>query len=243
MTDGQDTIKQEINNTPKDSAPVQVETPKKEQVAAKSSAGPVVQSNAARTVGGKDFNPIDQKKDLRKNRRVSRRAPRQKSEFDQKIIDIRRVTRVSSGGRRFSFSVAIVIGNKKGKIGVGTGKAGDTSLAIDKAVKDAQKNAIIVKTTKSMSIPHEVVAKFSSARIVIMPAPKRGVIAGSSMRDIIELGGLNDLNGKILSGSKNKLNIARATIKALSLLEKTATIGGESAKSKSGLDETAAKDK
>ncbi len=170
---------------------------------------------------GKDFNPIDQGRDFKKNKRVSKRAPRQKSEFDQKIIDIRRVTRVSSGGRRFSFSVAIVVGNRKGKVGVGTGKAGDTSLAIDKAAKAAQKNAIEINMTKTMSIPHDVSAKFSSARVVIFPAPKRGVIAGSAMRDIIELGGLNDLNGKILSGSKNKLNIAKATIKALSSLRRT----------------------
>lgn len=162
-----------------------------------------------------------QKGDFKKNKRTSKRAPKQRSEFDQKIIDIRRVTRVSSGGRRFSFSVAIVVGNRKGRIGVGMGKAGDTSLAIDKAAKDAQKNAITVKTTKTMSIPHQVEAKYNSARIMIMPAPKRGVIAGSSMRDIVELGGLNDLNGKILSGSKNKLNIAKATIKAFQSLEKT----------------------
>jgi small subunit ribosomal protein S5 len=183
---------------------------------------PVVPA-APRSSSGKDFNPINQRdsRDFKKNKRVSKRAPRQKAEFDQKIIDIRRVTRVSSGGRRFSFSVAIVVGNRKGKIGVGTGKAGDTSLAIDKATKDAQKNAVLINTTKSMSIPHEISAKFSSARVMIMPAPKRGVIAGSAMRDIIELGGLTDLNGKILSGSKNKLNIAKATIKARSSLNRT----------------------
>jgi small subunit ribosomal protein S5 len=189
------------------------------------STAPVVPAAPSATkTAGKDFNPINQQRgsgDFKKNRRVSKRSPRQKSEFDQKIIDIRRVTRVSSGGRRFSFSVAIVVGNRKGKIGVGTGKAGDTSLAIDKATKDAQKNAILINTTKLMSIPHEVSAKFNSARVKILPAPKRGVVAGSAMRDIIELGGLNDLNGKILSGSKNKLNIAKATIKALSSLSKT----------------------
>ncbi len=185
---------------------------------------------AAKTFGGKDFNSRDSK-DFKKNRRTSKRAPRQKAEFDQKIIDIRRVTRVSSGGRRFSFSVAIVVGNKKGKIGVGTGKAGDTSLAIDKAAKDAQKNAIEIRTTKTMSIPHEISAKFNSARVLILPAPKRGVIAGSAMRDIIELGGLNDLNGKILSGSKNKLNIAKATVKAFLTLNKT-VIREESVKPK-----------
>jgi len=162
-----------------------------------------------------------EKKVFKKNRRTSRRRNKSRSEFDQKILDIRRVTRVSAGGRRFSFSVALVIGNKKGKIGVGTGKAGDTALAIEKAAKNAQKNTVQVKTTKTMSIPHEVEAKFNSAKVKILPASGRGIIAGSALRDIIELGGLNDINGKILSGSKNKLNIAKAVIKALASLNKT----------------------
>lgn len=151
--------------------------------------------------------------------RKPRREPRAKPEFDQKIIDIRRVTRVSSGGRRFSFSVALVAGNRKGRVGVGTGKAGDTSLAIDKALKNAKKNMIDVPLTKSTSIPHEVYAKFNSARVEIKPARGRGVAAGSSVRDVIELAGLKDVGAKLRSGTKNKLNNARAAIKALSLLK------------------------
>lgn len=151
--------------------------------------------------------------------RKPRREPRAKPEFDQKILSIRRVTRVSSGGRRFSFSVAIVVGNRKGVVGVGTGKAGDTSLAIDKAVRDAKKNSITVKTTKSMSIPHEVMAKFKSAIVHIQPARGKGIIAGSSVRDVIELAGLRDINAKLRSPSKNKLNSARAAIKALLTLK------------------------
>ena len=158
---------------------------------------------------------------FKKNKRNPRRRERIRSEFDKKILDIRRVTRVSSGGRRFSFSVAVVVGNRKGKIGVGSGKAGDTALAIEKAFKAAQKAAVKIRTTKSMSIPHEVDAKYNSARVIIMPAPGRGVIAGSALRDIIELGGLKDINGKIISGSKNKLNISKAVIKALTSLEQT----------------------
>ena len=159
---------------------------------------------------------------FRKNkRRPQKRRERVRSEFEQKILSIRRVTRVAAGGRRFSFSVTVVVGNKKGKVGVGTGKAGDTSLAIDKAVRVAKKNAITVSTTSDMSIPHEVEAKFCSAIVKIMPAKGRGVIAGSAVRDIIFLAGIKDVNGKILSGSKNKLNIAQAAIKALSSLKKT----------------------
>lgn len=151
--------------------------------------------------------------------RKPRREPRAKPEYDQRIISIRRVTRVSSGGRRFSFSVAMVVGNHKGSVGVGTGKAGDTSLAIDKATRSARKNAILIKTTPTMSIPHEVFAKEKSAMVHIQPARGKGIIAGSSVRDVIELAGLKDINAKLRSPSKNKLNAARATIKALGMLK------------------------
>ena len=155
--------------------------------------------------------------DLKKNKRtpLKSRKDRVKSEFDSKILDIRRVARVSKGGRRFNFSVVVIAGDRKGRVGVGTGKAGDTALAVEKATKSAKKNMIRVNTTKSMSIPYDVNAKYCSARVMIMPAKGRGVIAGSALRDIIEFAGLNDVNAKILSGSKNKLNIARASIKAL----------------------------
>lgn len=151
-----------------------------------------------------------------------KRAPRPekvKSEYDQRILNIRRVTRVVTGGRRFAFSVAMVIGNKKGSIGVGTGKAGDTSLAIDKALRNAKKNLLKVKTTKGMSIPHEVSAKYSSGTVIIRPAKGRGLIAGSATRDLLELAGISDVSAKIISPSKNKLNIAQATIKALAQLK------------------------
>ncbi len=140
---------------------------------------------------------------------------RPKPEFDQKILAIRRVTRVVSGGRRMSFAVAIAIGDKKGSIGVGTGKAGDTSLAINKAVRSARKQMIKVKITKTGSIPHQVEAKYASARVMIMPNRGRGVVSGSAVRDILNLGGFTNTTSKVMSGSKNKLNIARATIQAL----------------------------
>lgn len=151
----------------------------------------------------------------RPDRRRSREE-RPRAEFDQKILNIRRVTRVASGGRRFSFSVAIVLGNRKGSVGVGTGKAGDTSLAIDKATKNAKKNLLKLALTKTSSIPYEIRVKYSSARVLIMPAKGRGLIAGSALRDVLDLAGVKDVAGKIFSGSKNKLNIARATVKALS---------------------------
>lgn len=139
---------------------------------------------------------------------------RPKPEFDQKMVSIRRVTRVVSGGRRFSFAVAIAIGDKKGSIGVGTGKAGDTALAIQKALKNAKKSMIKIKVTKDMSIPHEVSAKFASSKVHFMPNRGKGIVAGSALRDIINLAGLKNVTGKIHSPSKNKLNNARATMEA-----------------------------
>ncbi len=138
-----------------------------------------------------------------------------KPEFDQKIIGIRRVTRVVAGGRRFSFSVALVAGDKKGSVGLGLGKAGDTSLAINKALRNAKKNMVKLKLTKTMSIPYELKAKFSSAQIVLMPNKGRGLVAGSVVRDIINLSGIKDVTGKILSSTKNKLNNAKAVMEAL----------------------------
>lgn len=143
---------------------------------------------------------------------------RVKPEFDNKLIQIRRVTRVVAGGRRFAFSVALVAGNRKGSVGVGIGKAADTAAAIEKATKNAKKNMIKVLLTSGMMIPHEVSAKESSATVMIMPAKGRGMVAGSSVRNVLELAGIKDVRAKILSGSKNKLNNARATVKALQLL-------------------------
>lgn len=161
--------------------------------------------------------PREFKKNVRKG---PRRESRVKPEFDQKIISIRRVTRVVTGGRRFSFSVAVVAGNRKGSVGVGLGKAGDTSLAIEKALRNAKKNMVTVSLNKHQSIAHEVKAKFSASRVVIMPAPGRGIIAGSSARTVLELAGIKDVSAKIRSGSKNKINNARVAIEALKMLPK-----------------------
>lgn len=139
-------------------------------------------------------------------------------EFEQKMINIRRVTRVVKGGRRFSFSVLLAIGNRKGKVGLGVGKAADISLALEKAFREAKKRLLTLMLDKQSSIPHEVEAKFNSSRVIIRPAPGRGVVAGSAMRVILELAGIRGVSAKILSPSKSQLNNARATMKALSEL-------------------------
>ncbi len=156
----------------------------------------------------------------RKNeRKPPRRTERVRQEFDSKIISVRRVTRVVAGGRRFSFSVSVVIGDKKGKVGVGIGKSGDTPLAVEKAMRDAKKNMIKVNLNNKKSISHPVETKYGSIQIMLMPAPGKGIIAGSAVRVVLELAGITEIASKILSRSKNKLNIARATIKALEQLK------------------------
>lgn len=137
-------------------------------------------------------------------------------EFEQKILSIRRVVRVVSGGRRLSFAVTMIIGDKKGSIGVGTGKSIDTALAIQKALRSAKKNLVKLKLTKEFSISHDVNAKYATSKITMMPNKGRGIVAGSAARDILKIGGLKNVTAKFHSGSKNKLNNARATILALS---------------------------
>jgi len=155
----------------------------------------------------------------RRGRRGGRQE-RPRPEFDQKIVSIRRVTRVMAGGRRFSFSVSMVIGDKKGKVGVGVGKAGDTQLAIEKAVRDAKKCMITVPMDKDGRIPHDAHIKYASSEVMIMPAPGRGLVAGSSVRTVLELAGVKDVTAKLFSRSKNKLNNARAAVEALKQLKK-----------------------
>ena len=200
----------ETNTIIPDTAPVEtpVETPVEATPAA--SPAPRVRDNRPDNRGKRPG-----------GRRPQRRDTRTKPEFDQKIVSLRRVTRVMAGGRRFSFSVCLVAGNRKGSVGVGQGKASDTPLAIEKAFRDAKKNMIIVNTTKEMSIPHDVEAKYSASRVKIMPAPGKGILAGSSVRTVFELAGLKEVGAKLLSRSKNSANNAYAAIKALRKLEAT----------------------
>lgn len=137
------------------------------------------------------------------------------SEFAQKMIGIRRVARVMAGGRRFNFSAALVLGDKKGRVGVGLGKAADTQLAIEKATRAAKKNMIQLNLTKNRSIVHNVESKYCASIVEIRPSPGRGLVAGSSVRTVLELAGVSDVTAKLMSRSKNPVNNARAAIEAL----------------------------
>jgi small subunit ribosomal protein S5 len=154
----------------------------------------------------------------RRPRRDNKSFADRVKDVDQKILDIRRVTRVVAGGRRMSFAVSMIIGDKKGVVGLGTGKGNDTALAIAKALKDAKKNAIKIKMTDKHSLPHDVSAKFTSSKVSIFPNHGKGLVVGAAIREIAVISGLKDVSGKVISGSKNKLNTARATMKALSTI-------------------------
>ena len=137
-------------------------------------------------------------------------------EFEQKLLDLARVARVTKGGRRFSFRATVVIGDHKGRVGVGVAKGKDVALAVEKAVKNAKKDLVIVPMTPEGTIPYEAEGKQTSSRVLLMPAKKgRGIIAGGPVRVICDLAGFSDIVGKIIGRTKNKLNNAVATIEAL----------------------------
>lgn len=147
------------------------------------------------------------------------KAPiREVKEFEEEVIQIDRVTRVVKGGRRLRFRATVVIGNKKGKVGVGIGKSTEVAGAISKAVAQAKKNLIVVPMA-GQTIPHRIAVKFKSARIMLMPAiPGTGIKAGGSVRKVIELSGIKDVMGKCI-GSPNRLNNSQAAIEALKKLK------------------------
>jgi small subunit ribosomal protein S5 len=144
---------------------------------------------------------------------------RTKKEWLERVVAIERVTKVVKGGKKMSFRAIIVVGNEKGKIGVGVGKAGDVVTAIKKGVTDGKKHIIAIPLTNSNSIPHPTSGKFGAAKLILRPsAPGSGVIAGSSIRTVLELAGIKNILSKQL-GSNNLLNNARATINGLSTLK------------------------
>jgi len=142
-----------------------------------------------------------------------------KSEFDSKLLSLDRVTRVTGGGKKLRFRVCMILGNKKGKIGLGLAKGKDVSQAMEKAEKNAKKNMIEIPFIED-SIPHEIQAKFEASIVLLRPQKKgKGIIAGGPVRVICNLAGIKNISSKILSRSKNKINNAKATMKALQKLQ------------------------
>ncbi len=144
---------------------------------------------------------------------------RKEDDFDSKLLDLARVVRMTAGGRRLRFRAVMIVGDRKGKVGLGVAKGSDVAQAIEKATRMAKKDVIKVIIIEE-TIPHEVSAKFGAARVFLKPQKKgRGLIAGGTIRVICDLAGIKSVSAKILSKTKNKLNNARATIKALKNLK------------------------
>ena len=164
----------------------------------------------------KDFKEQGNRKGPRKG---GARPPREKSEFDQTIVEIARVTRVMAGGKRLSFRACVVIGDRKGRVGMGLAKAKDVPQAVQKAVRQAEKNLIKVPIHEG-TITHEVRVKVGAAKVLLKPAPQgTGIISGGAVRIVLELAGIENIVSKIF-GTGNKINNIRATITALSILKK-----------------------
>ena len=159
---------------------------------------------------------VKDEKKFRKDRRERReRKPREDSEFDKVLVSVRRVTKVVKGGRTMRFSAVVVVGDRKGDVGIGTGKAKEVPSAIDKATLQAKTNMVKINIVNG-TIPHETIGKYGTSKVLMLPAKEgTGIIAGGSSRAVIELAGIKDIVTKI-HGSTNKINCVRATLKGLS---------------------------
>jgi len=137
-----------------------------------------------------------------------------KEEIEQRVVEINRVARVTAGGRRFSFRALVIAGDKKGNVGMGIGKATDVTEAVNKAGRQGIKHMIALPLIDG-TIPFEMTTRFKMTKILLKPVPKgRGIVAGGVVRDICELAGVQNINAKILSASKNKINNAKAVLRA-----------------------------
>lgn len=155
------------------------------------------------------------------NKRPNDRKPRRdrnEKEFEERVVTINRVTKVVKGGRRFRFAALVVIGDGKGRVGFGTGKANEVPDAIKKAIEDAKKNVFTVPTVGN-TIPHSITGKYGAGSVFLRPASEgTGVIAGGAVRDVLEVAGVKDVLSKCL-GSRTPINMVRATITALQELK------------------------
>ena len=150
--------------------------------------------------------------------RKPRRDREREKEFEERVVTINRVTKVVKGGRRFRFAALVVIGDKKGRVGFGTGKANEVPDAIKKAIEDAKKNVFTVPIING-TIPHEITGTYGAGQVFVRPAAEgTGVIAGGPVRAVLELAGVNDILSKCL-GSRTPINMVRATVDALKNLK------------------------
>jgi small subunit ribosomal protein S5 len=161
------------------------------------------------------------------NKKKSSKNKEQDSKWEERVVQVRRVTKVVKGGKKLSFRAILVVGDEKGQVGVGIGKASDVIGAVKKAVTDAQKNLITIPLTKFNSIPHPIHGIAGAAKVIMRPSAQgSGVIAGGSVRTVLELAGIKNILAKQL-GSSNPLNNARAALDALSNLKTFSQVADE----------------
>jgi small subunit ribosomal protein S5 len=161
------------------------------------------------------------------NRRKSSRAREKETDWQERVVQIRRVTKVVKGGKKLSFRAIVIVGNERGQVGVGVGKASDVIGAVRKGVADGKKHLVDVPLTKANSIPHPATGVGGGAKVMMRPAaPGTGVIAGGAVRTVLELAGVRNVLAKQL-GSSNPLNNARATVDALAMLRTFAEVAEE----------------
>lgn len=147
-------------------------------------------------------------------RELREKVRKEEPELDRRLVCVRRVTKVVKGGRNLSFSAFVVVGDHKGRVGIGSGKAAETSVAVEKAFQNAKKNMVNVIITDG-TIPHDVKGKFGASSVMILPAPEgTGLISGSSSRSVLELAGYKNIVSKSF-GARNKLNTVKATMNGL----------------------------
>ena len=158
---------------------------------------------------------FDNKNRKPRNNNGEKRVQKPKSDLEDKVIEIRRVTKVVKGGRQFRFAATVVVGNRKGLVGLGTGKAHEMPDAVKKATQAAQKNVVKIDLIDNRTISHDIIVKEGAVRVMLKPAKEgTGVKAGGPVRDVLELAGVKDVLSKSL-GSSTKINAARATLRAL----------------------------
>jgi len=152
---------------------------------------------------------------MKNNRRKDNRPREDKKEFDQYILDLARVTRVTEGGKQLSFRACVILGDRKGRVGFGLAKGKDVQYGVEKAVRQAKKHIINVPIVNE-TIPHSVISKANAAVVMLKPAPRgSGIIAGGAVRVVLDLAGIPNVSSKILGRTKNKIAIVQATFAAL----------------------------
>ena len=175
-------------------------------------------NNEGNSTSGTQNKKNDRKPRQNKEKRQRQVRQKQPKLYEEEVINIGRVTKVTKGGRHFRFSAVVVVGDKKGKVGLGTGKANEVPDAIKKAVQNATKNIVKVSIVDERTIPHEAIGVEGASKVMLKPAAKgTGVKAGGPVRSVLELAGIKDVLSKSL-GSNTKINMAYATLNALKSL-------------------------